>query len=364
MLNFKRYIKDWLCWLVLISILIIVSILYWYFCSLDFFESKTIDWGDFGSLLGSITGLIAFIGVLFTLRQNRQHFLNSEERSTFFELLKIFISYRDTLRVIKIDWRYNKQHHHWDIIQHEEFCNPEKTYQQIYFELYHTFYLEIRKTIPENFSKDEFVKKIIPPNLSYGQFCFKYESLAIAIKCIYDEYKLGKNGGMMKVPPIDLSAYDYLCLNAIKFYLEQNNIKPITKACAKAADQCLEIYKSQLGTYFNNVYNILDMISSFTTPTRYFSIFRTQLSRYELAIMFFYSFSSSSTPDERDLYLESNLFKNLDLKDIRLKEPANKSVSRKTYVIFPFILNNIEIRDEYISYDFLKKMYGCIEIKE
>lgn len=364
MLNFKRYIRDWFCWLVLVSILIIVSILYWYFSSNDSFESKTADWGDFGSLLGAITGLIAFIGALFTLRQNQQQFLNSEERSIFFELLKIFISYRDSLRVTRIDWKYNKTIHDWDITPHNEFCTPERTYQQIYFELYHIFYMEIRKSIPRNFSKDEFMEKIIPDKILPGQRTYIYYPLAIAINYIYEDYNWGKSGGMVNVPPLDLDIYDFLCLNAVKFYLEGNNIKPITTACTKAADQCFEIYKNKLGTYFNNAYNILDMISDFIVPAKYFNIFRAQLSKNELAILFFYSFSSLATPKTRKLYLKADLFKDLDLRDIRLKGGVNnKAVSREEYMKFSSMLDRIEDKDEYVSYDFLKKMYDCMDVQ-
>ena len=365
MLNLKKHLKDWFNWLVFISIIAIILILYWYFNSHGPFENKAADWGDFGSILAAVIGLIAFIGVLFTLRQSKQQFTNSEDRAIFFELLKIFISYRDSLRVIRIDWKYNHKNHQWDITQSNEFCPTERTYQQIYGELYHSFYLEIRKGIPENFSKDEFIKKNIPSNCSEAQWLLTYGPLAIAINYIYDEYNWEKNGGMMEIPSIPLNAYDYLCLNAIKFYLEQNNMKPITKAYAKAADQCLEIYKNQLGTYFNNAYNIVNMVSEFAEPTKYIDIFRAQLSKNELAILFFYSFSSFSTPQTRNLYLKNNLFKDLDLRDIRLKEQTiNKSVSREIYIKFSSYISQVEMKDEYVSYNTLKKMYDCIEIKK
>ena len=60
-----------------------------YFMLFFISERSKFHWGDFGSILGAITGLIAFIGVLYTSKQNKQQFLNSEERSTFFEMLKI-----------------------------------------------------------------------------------------------------------------------------------------------------------------------------------------------------------------------------------------------------------------------------------
>lgn len=360
--KFKRYFKDWLGWLSLISVLIIVIILCWYFNTQEDFEKKAANWGDFGSLLGAITGLIAFIGVLFTLRQNKQQFTNSEDRAIFFELLKIFISYRDSLRVKKIDWKYDKTLHDWNIIQYEEFCTTEKTYQQITSELCRIFYVEIRNNIPNYLSKEEFAKEIIPSNGSTIQWNSSYNYLAIAINNIYNGYNWSKSGGIVTQLPISLNTYDYICLIAIKIYLKQNNFKPIIEAISKTADFCFSKYINQLGTYFRNAYYILEMVSGFNYPKKYSDIFRAQLSKDELILLFFNSFSSLSTHKTRQLYLEADLFNNLELKDIRLKENIN-NIPRMGYINFPSILQQKPIKYEYISYEFLNKLYKSIDIK-
>lgn len=361
MIRMKKNVKGWLVWGTVILILIIIVILAFYFIQTKGkFADKQTDWGEFGSLLGAIAGLIAFVGVLFTLRQNKQQFLNSEDRAVFFELLRIFISYRDALRVKRIDWVYDEKQCEWKITPYNEFCTPEKTYRQIYVELYHTFYLEIRRGIPENFSKEEFVRRIIPQNMSKEQWMFIYGQLNAAINNIYSEHEFGIHKGKINIYPVHINTYDYLCLNAIKIYFEQNNFKPIAEACAKAADHCFAPYKNQLGTYFRNAYYILEMTSEFTSPLKYSNIFRAQLSKYELVLLFFNSFSSLSTIETRRLYLNADLFNNLELKDVRLKEGINdESVSRRMeYIHFPPVLFQKANKNEYMSSNLLEKLYN------
>lgn len=357
MRRLKKYIKNERSWIITISI-IAFSILCCFFIS----ERSKFHWGDFGSILGAITGLIAFIGVLYTSKQNKQQFLNSEERSTFFEMLKIFISYRDSLRVKKIDWKYDKTLHDWNIIQYEEFCTTEKTYQQITFELCCIFYVEIRNNIPNYLSKEEFAKEIIPSNESTIQWYSSYNYLAIAINNIYNGYNWSKSGGVVNQIPINLNTYDYICLIAIRTYLKQNNFKPIIEAISKTADFCFSKYINQLGTYFRNAYYILEMVSGFNYPKKYSDIFRAQLSKDELVLLFFNSFSSLSNNKTRQLYLDADLFNNLELKDIRLKENIN-NISRMEYISFPSTLQQNPVKNEYVSYEFLSRLYKSIDIK-
>jgi hypothetical protein len=353
----KKYLKDWLVGVAAISIIVIVVILTLYFSQIH----GAFEWGDFGGLLSAIAGLIAFVGVLFTLRQARQQSLDSEDRSVFFELLKIFISYRDALKVKRIDWLYDNEQHQWKITPYDEFCTPEKTYRQIFVELYHTFYVEIKRSIPKNFTHKEFTNMIIPPKMSEMEWAMKFGPLTTAIDNIYKEHSFHTHGGAITTYPVHLNAYDYLCLNAIKIYFEQGNLKPIAEACAKAANHCFAPYKNQLGTYFRNAYYILEMVSEFNSPRNYSKIFRAQLSKYELVLLFFNSFGSLSTPKTRELYLNADLFNNLELKDVRLKDGTNdEAINRLNYIIFPPFLYKADA-PEYVSRDLLKKLYDSIQ---
>lgn len=91
-------------------------------------------------------------------------------------------------------------------------------------------------------------------------------------------------------------------------------------------------------------------------------IFRAQLSKDELVLLFFNSFSSLSNNKTRQLYLDADLFNNLELKDIRLKENIN-NISRMEYISFPSTLQQNPVKNEYVSYEFLSRLYKSIDIK-
>ena len=54
------------------------------------------DFADFGSYLGSITGLLAFIGVLYTIKDSQINRQIDNERSTFYNLLGLYQHQVDT----------------------------------------------------------------------------------------------------------------------------------------------------------------------------------------------------------------------------------------------------------------------------
>lgn len=61
------------------------------------FSENQADWGAFGAYMGSITGLLAFIGVLYTIRQSSLQVTARDERDLFFRLMDEHRQTRDSL---------------------------------------------------------------------------------------------------------------------------------------------------------------------------------------------------------------------------------------------------------------------------
>lgn len=61
------------------------------------FSDNSSDWGDFGAYMGSITGLLAFIGVLYTIRQSSLQSAARDDRDLFFKLMDEHRQTRDSL---------------------------------------------------------------------------------------------------------------------------------------------------------------------------------------------------------------------------------------------------------------------------
>lgn len=68
------------------------------------------DFADFGSYLGSITGLLAFIGVLYTIKDSQINRQIDNERSTFYNLLGLYQHQVDT-KLRKQELKHSKHTH-------------------------------------------------------------------------------------------------------------------------------------------------------------------------------------------------------------------------------------------------------------
>lgn len=100
------------------------------------------------------------------------------------------------------------------------------------------------------------------------------------------------------------------------------------------------------GQYFRNINCLMEMIQSFEEKEKYAVIFKAQLSRYELLLLFFLTFSNQSNGSVNHYIDEYGIFDNLCYKDIvifsfkrnetfrdliqeLLKEQSNKTIDKK-----------------------------------
>lgn len=299
----KKGLNDWLVWLILISIVGIIFILFPYFKIFggSFSEDHSV-WGEFGGLLGAITGLMAFAGLLFTLRQSNR----SEERSVFFDLLKIFVSYKNEIQIKKVEnlgrWNFYLSIPMRDEL--EDYCKPDESINQIAENLLNDFYFKIILSLlaNESINKEDFVREIankteLPQNFT------GILSNRIATYC------KGMNFNYF-YPDDKIVAW-----TIVQYYINKKDFKTIVMAFKNVADNCYRLYKNQFGTYFRNAFYILQITSKFKSSERYSKIFRAQLSKDELVVLFFNAFSSQSNKETRELYYNADLFNNLSWED-------------------------------------------------
>jgi hypothetical protein len=309
----------------------------------DNFSTVSSDWGDFGSYLGAITGLLAFIGVLYSIFQSKKQNRKQEERSVFFQMLDLY----------------------------------QKQVEGIGF---------------ENFNADKFKlrDKILPIIIIYGEIIkdnldeiFKDELLLeiyISIVTEYDVHPLNSNNFYSIFNNIYTKRrVETLLKNKLQFSINQNNIKIPSKmndnisyvrriAEKKIAARiinsdylfiykafkatCNYFYKDQgnfFGKYYRNIYYILDMVSSFDIQNNYSKIFRAQLSNDELILLFFNAVSSQSTTHTVHLLQDYKIFNNLNSDDIlgyvdTIEKTKSQDEQEKNLKVF---INNI--LDEFLK---------------
>lgn len=72
----------------MLAICIIMCVLY--FCVFNNgISQNSDDWSNFGCYMGSVTGLLAFAGVLYSIQLSNKIHTEDSERDTFFKLLDL-----------------------------------------------------------------------------------------------------------------------------------------------------------------------------------------------------------------------------------------------------------------------------------
>lgn len=295
---------------ILASIYVVLAVslimLAFYFCKFnDGLSTNNGDWASFGSYFGSITGLLAFAGVLYTAWQSdkrankaekrteeaeqkaKEESKLREERDLFFKLLELYQRQVDSISAEVSG-----------VTAFKEYGIMANKYLKLYIAL------EGLRDGKEGFE-------------GYGVFCRAIQNYFTSnarlrsrqlSECI-DNYLEMKYISKM----LDYYSEANVYANNL---MKSMTIEDIGQRMKIVADI---IYKEKghlLGQYYRTIFYLLNLTSAFMQKTEYYKIFRSQLSRYELLMLLYNVISNQSTTEVKSLYQDCDIFNNINADDV------------------------------------------------
>ena len=305
---------------IMLAICIIMCVLY--FCVFNNgISQNSDDWSNFGCYMGSVTGLLAFAGVLYSIQLSNKIHTEDSERDTFFKLLDLH-----TNKMSSVEFNGKKGAEAFKELADK--ANKSLMLQYIYqyvidecSELDKTKLKDLHQNNSSLFNVLEFVYQILFPdslcitpfeqNIDYAYF--NYQKMVKHIK--KNGYELRETEKCKNIEKI------ILCLNK---YIEGVSVKNRLNNIQAVADFIYKEYGHILGHYFRK----MDTIDRFSDKKNYKELFRAQLSRYELALGLFNAVSSNSSTRMIHLLKDFKIFKDTYPNDITvLKVLMDKGVS-------------------------------------
>lgn len=354
-----KWIKKVLAWIaynglifIIITICIIAVVMVYEYRETfgDNISSVSSDWGNFGSYLGAITGLLAFIGVLYSIFQSKKQNRKQEERSAFFQMLDLYQKQVEGIGFEKFN--VNKLKLIDEILPIIIiYCEiiaggfDDRFASDIDDDIFLDIYLSI--LIEYNILDDNQPRNSFFDLINYHQYNKReiVELLKNKLQCSIDQ----NNIKIPKIKDDDSSYIATLTKKKITVRIINRDYPFIYKTIKATYNYFYKDQRNFIGKYYRNIYYTLDMISSFDIQNNYSKIFRAQLSNDELILLFFNAVSSQSTIHTVHLLQDYEIFNNLDSDDILGNEDTiekTKSQDEQEKKIKVFINN---ILDEFLK---------------
>lgn len=280
-------------------------------------------WAEFGSFIGGvlspIVSVLAFIGLFYNLELTKKQFKKENSDSTFFKMIDLHLKKVDSISYLINNneitsfhafkyyvEKYNKQ---FDLIytrkaRHAICENCEKLSTNAHMFLWSKFYKYFKgeKHYTSDYTKlfDFFKGRSETDN---------YENLKVII-------------GTEK----DISEKDYNELVSIGFSVNYNSSsKDRVSTVQLVHSYFYQEFGHILGHYFRNIHYMLEFIDKSEDSERYSKIFRAQLSRYELALIYYNALSSMSSKRTVELLVKFDMLNGIYSTDISY-EPDEKMI--------------------------------------
>lgn len=298
--SWKRYntIRNrWrLLMLVIFIVAVVMTLLYFRPFSGGLSDDSS-HWDHFGSYFGCITGLLAFIGVLFTIKTTNDQNEKNSERDSFFNMLDLHtlkfsnvdfvgqgnnVSYKGAEAFKKYTEEANLYLKH--VILYKYIFNSIENGKRLndLDNLFHNKYNSATITDIIRKVKDETARAL---NIKYN---YNWEDLDTVEKI---KYALKKN----KIPLfLDYDITGIVIIIIKEAPLSSVEIYEYTKL---AADAIYDVYGHILGHYFRNSYYVMKTVDDFNSDKidNYRALYGAQFSRYEISLGLYNALSSKSS---------------------------------------------------------------------
>lgn len=304
----KIGVKDKVNWLLCGTILIMIAsfCLYLYKFHSPLSNNHT-KWGEFGSYFGGVTGplvsVMAFIGLLKSISLTKKQFEIQSQESTFFNLLTFHTSkvtkiysetYGETDAFKYLCAKYNEVYESrciaiaLDGIARNQQNLPEYTYYNF---IRYFFALDDNVTVKEIKSR-------------YSQYLEEFDNK----QSILNEINLKRRNikGHGKFILIEIGR------DLVRDMSAEERIKVLRNTFDGFYDELGHVS----GSYIRNIYYILSHANESINGDKYAKIFRAQLSRYELVIIFLNMLSSYCKPDFVYLIKKFDILNGLYINDL------------------------------------------------
>jgi len=326
MKNVISWIKNNMLFIFMCIVLftsVIMLALYFFFFHNNFSDND-ISWANFGSYFASITGLLAFTGVLYTAWQSDRkankmelQVKTKDERDLFFKMLEL---YQKQINLVTSNPMASK-----------ETVSGNNAFKILIDEINSNIYIyaileDITTNASETFNDD--IEQDI-----YSKLKIKYKIVPPKDKATILKIEIEKkqNYSNFEIPIID-SSYKDLSNRIITKKIFSQNYAYIYKTMQYACDCVYKKYSFCLGQYFRSIYYLMEMIADSEESDTYFKIFRAQLSTRELCLLLYNAVSNQSSRKVVEYLVNHDIFNNIDSDEILIYKKMGNDVRVETFI--------------------------------
>lgn len=293
------------------------------------FSNNHTTWGEFGSYFGGVTGplisIMAFIGLLKSISLTKKQFETQSQESTFFNLLN--------LHDRKVD-KVNSS----NTSEGDSFKYLCEMYSQKYDSVCKTVALNAIVNTPHALPDYTYYNYVT--NLMGLRKDFNIEKIKEHLIEFVNQFETKRevdNVIQMKIHGMVDKSVDVL-VETGRDLIRQMSVSERVLYLSKAYESFYDEYGHISGSYIRNVYYVLLHSKKCFKGLQYANVFRAQLSRYEISLIYLNMLSPLCQPKFLSLIKDFDILNGLYLSDL-YHNPSEDMYREEVEFVFSKIIN-------------------------